>query len=97
MKTTILILAIFTLFSCNKKEAVPMKVQLFDNVTSIELEKKSGDLTVTSTQTIIVFKGEKIKYKLHGEGSVDFIGLTYGTVVHQATNFKPEGKFRFRE
>jgi hypothetical protein len=99
IKISLVALLFLSMYACSSGVQKKMFVEVIDGQASLTIKKKSGDLTLTESDTIIVQQGEKIKYEY---STPDFVLILFwdvqaGYVVEENYSDinKHSCKFRF--
>lgn len=87
-----------SMYACSSGVQKKMFVDVIGGQASITIQKSSGDITLTESDTIIVEQGEKIKYEYSTSDKVliEFWDVQLGYVVESSYSdiHKHKGKFR---
>jgi hypothetical protein len=87
-----------SMYACSSGVQKKMFVDIIGGQASITIQKNSGDITLTESDTVIVEQGEKIKYEYSTDDNVliEFWDVQLGYVVESSYSDidKHSGKFR---
>jgi hypothetical protein len=87
-----------SMYACSSGVQKKIFVDIIGGQASITIQKNSGDITLTESDTVIVEQGEKIKYEYSTDEKVliEFWDVQLGYVVESSYSDidKHKGKFR---
>jgi len=98
IKISLIASLFLSMYACSSGVQKKMFVDVIGGQASITIQKSSGDITLTESDTVIVEQGEKIKYEYSTNDKVliEFWDVQLGYIVESSYSDidKHKGKFK---
>lgn len=100
IKLSIVASLFLSMYACSTKVQKVMYVEMIGGVATLNINKGSGDVTLTQSDSVVVYDNEKIKYNYTTSASnmlIEFQDPSIGYTIESSYSVdgKLEGKFRY--